>query len=166
MEETSLDLELSLVQDEMNSSDFTTSQQPPNFFVHHHQQQQQQEVALEFSAEELQAIQEINEMFESAPFFNDPSFDSTITDLADQNLNYLEYQYASGEQSFDDESIYMEEGAVYTELEDLDPNSLMMLMATDEEPSFEMEEEDDDDDESFQRVPSFVSARYAQFPQP
>jgi len=177
MEETTLDMRnLSFVQDDENSSDFIQAQaqqqQPANLFMPQRHQNEQQQVVdvnnnnMEFNAEELAAIQEINELFESAPFFDEASFQQYQNENADQNLNYLEDQHFSSEASFDDESIYMDESQMYTEFEDLDSNNLMMLTTEDEEEgAFEV----DDDDESFHRVPStssVVSARYAQFPQP
>jgi len=178
MEETTLDLSsLSFVEDDENSSDFVQAQQQPaNLFMPRHQnqeQQQQQEEEeveadnMDFSPEEWAAIQAINEFFETAPPVDqfDSNFENSYYAEADQNLNYLEEQQSSSQASFDDESIYTDEGQMFTEFEDLDSNNLMVLTTEDEEDSFEME----DDDESFHRVPSAasaVSARYAQFPQP
>jgi len=185
MDETAFDL--SLVYNEMSLSDSTVQQQPANtnananlFMPHQEQEQQPQHIeldAMDFSAEELEAIQEINQLFESAPFFIEENH--AVDDFpTDQNLNYLEEQRATNEESFDEESIYYMDGThmySYSEFADLDSNNLMMLITTeaDEEMiSFEMEDNsdhDDDDEESFQRVPaptSVVSARYRRFPQP
>jgi len=168
LEETTLEFDLSsLVHEEMSSSDSDFTQQQQQFIPQNHQQQQEEEqIIIEFSEEELQAIQEINELFEAAPFFNETQQNY---ENADQNLNYLEQDHSSAEASFDDESIYMDEGQMYTEFEDLNVNNLMMLMTPDvDEMSFE-EMEDEEIDEAFQRVPSpasVVSAHYTRFPQP
>jgi len=165
MEETTLDFAQSFMQDEVNLSDFAPEAHP--IPPQHHQGQELQLEEIQYSDEDLAAIQEINDLFESAPSFNEinPEFDQAAA-AADQNLRYLEEQQFSSEGSFDDESIYMDE-AMYTEFEDLDANTLMMLMGSGED---EAVEEMEDDDESFHRVPSpaesVVSARYARFPQP